>query len=363
MSRAFAGRRVAALTAVLGSTLLVGACSDDRSIIYEPYGSPSINVLLVANSSNTPRGTVVTSAGQIRLTLNALEPLTNGVYQVWLGDVNGANWTKASGTVAVFRVDTTTTPEGDREIDTTAVGASVTGSSFTAGGTNTFVRLTVTTASLGRDPLTSRTVLVSVEDNADATAPGSSRPLWAILDNSPPTGAATETYPLLFGTYDPDPTKAYVFSVAGRGVVSVRDDILIEADSGLPRPPVGYYYASFLVRRTAAGAVDPAASLRVGPIRTPDRSRSLEDADVTLLPGLVEADPPAIIAAANKVNADTITSLAPNEATYFTRIGSFDIYYVSLKHKKAAPEVPSPTLILLGEVPAALRVERDGGED
>ena len=52
-----------------------------------------------------------------------------------------------------------------------------------------------------------------------------------------------------FGNYDPSPLKEYNYVQTGRGRAITRGNILVVDDSALSRPPVGYYYATYLVKR------------------------------------------------------------------------------------------------------------------
>jgi hypothetical protein len=157
-----------------------------------------------------------------------------------------------------------------------------------------------------------------------------------------------------FGTYNEDPDKQYVFKATGRGTAGVRDNVLIVDDSLLSRPPVGYYYATHLTRITtkgtpdAAGTLDTTAySLGAQHLPYPHREQSLENADVTLIPGYVIDNPPTVLYAGVRLKIDTLTTAgAVNAKQPFV---NFRLVLVTLESKKGDPAAgPSPNVVLVG---------------
>lgn len=357
MSSAFYAARKLAIMGVMA--VAIGACDTDRATVLEPFGEPSYNAKLQAISGgrNLPRGTIVASNAGATLTINlaGLESLTTGVYQVWLGTYTEADSTdgafiKAAGALKITRTDTVFNAQGDPSDSLTVTNVPGTAtSSFTNGGFNTGIQLVVTTASLGVAPTTKNLVLVTIEDNANATAPRTTgpRPLWRIG-----TIGNTTSGSLTFGTYHPKPSLRYVYGVAGRGTLSFRGDLIIGEDSLLSRPPVGYYYATHIVRRdTVTSAAIDTVSLGALTAPAPARTTSLRDADETNVPGVVTLVPPQFLVAAVRAQADTTAGLALTlRTTDRPFIGLSDIW-VTLETKKGDENNASPSVVLVGTTP------------
>jgi hypothetical protein len=342
--------------------ITVAACDADRSSVLEPSGSNSINfVLNRPAASNLPGGSVIvtkpaTGAGTVRFRLRGLERLTTGVYAVWLGTQTGtaaADFAKARGHFRVIQTDTTLDAQGDPVITPdTLVNDSTSGVwAFTEGGSNITVELTVNSTLFGADPLTKNLALISIEaDSTGPTEPGSVRPLWAGY-----TVAANNTQTLRFGNFAPDPADAYIYFPTGRGRVSIRDGIILVNDSSLARPPVGYYYAAHIVKRDSATSVAmDTVALGAQTAPWPRREVSLRNADVELVDQVVQAEPPSILAAANRVMLDTLG------LTGFTPARPFRDYanvWVTLETKRGDESAASPTVILAAAFPDALRFQ------
>lgn len=366
--------RLLPLSLAVLAAFVAGACEGDRANILRPAGDPSYNANLANVQRNVPGGQLVakkprTAAGTatFTLTLRGLDSLAGGaVYQVWLGTQSGTTVTgfeKANAHIVAVRVDTTFTPEGDPEVAEVET-LNATTSSFNRGGPSTTVTVTVDAASFGSDPRAKSVVLVSVEDNANATQPGEIRPFWSRTPNAPFTTTASETtfvQTVRFGTFDPNPAQEYVYAPVARGVASFRGQVFVVDDSDLARPPKGYYYETYLItRERVAAGTGTGANARtkdtlkvrsIGPLTAPfpRRSTSLRDADVSLVDPVVLADPPVILAGSSRLGADTANLAATAPYAVFTEVR------VTLESKKGSTERMAPTLILLGAVPDVVR--------
>jgi hypothetical protein len=323
----------------------VAACDFDRATVLSPLGDPSYDFALTADGRGIPRGTVVVGGDTnyapspelvTKLRLQGLEPLTGGVYQVWLADTAGgalANVTPAVGTRIVVRVDTTFTPEGDPIPASTTVDSTAGVSTLTAGGPAITTTLVITAASLGADPQTFDVLIVSLEPAAGAAAP-TSIPLWA--RNLGTSGTKT----ILFGNFDPVPANEYRFVATGRGRGGIRSNILIVDDSALARPPVGYYYATWAVRRDDSG--NPVDTLTLGEQTAPfpDRDVSLRNADIDDVHPVVLDFPMEILAAASRIELSGADPF----------IG-YENLWVTLENKLGAEDQAAPTIVLSGVLP------------
>ena len=336
------------LLAGVGAVALLAACDADRASVLSPYGSSArtfqVNAVAAANSS-IPAGTAAvtrpaTGSGTVTVTLRHLEPLTGGVYKVWIGeeaDNAASNFTAATATLRVI-----TGPSDARD---TVVTTGVSSFNGVADTTARYV-LTVDEASLGSDPAAAarNVVLVSIESSDAATAPGANapKPLWARLP------AATGSANFSFGNYDPDPTKQYVFAVAGKGTATVRDNFLAVDDTMLGRPPRGYYYVGYLFGEDETGTVTD--TLTIGDLSAPwpRNGTSLKDADMSIVDEVVLDRPYAIRAA-------SIRYLGPVSM----RFVGYPRLVVALKNKLGATDVAPPNTILAGDLPDSIVFPED----
>jgi hypothetical protein len=370
---------------VVAALALAAACTDSRSTVLEPQ-AVQYGFALAPDGRNVPGGTVayirpdtgVVAAANAQdtavvVTLRGLDSLTTKVYQVWLVDTTAAgtalaNITKATGNLRIIRTDSSLNSVGD--VVTTQNIRTVNGvSSFTNGGPATQVELTVTRTTLGigaagTTPLTRAIVLVSLEDNANATTPSAIRPLWArraersaeVVTNKPGTIPPapifrTATSPIRFGNFALRASDEYRFIATGRGRAAIGDDFIVFDDSSLTRPPVGYYYAGVVIKEDAANK--PVDTLQLGPQTAPlpRRNISLIDADVSIPDQVVQTTPPSIVAAANRLSVDTVARFQGN-ATPFR---GFAAAYVTLESKYGVPNSAAPTIVLSGTVPGIVR--------
>lgn len=368
---------------VVGALAAVAACTDDRSTVLEPQ-SVQYGFALLADGRNLPGGTVAyrrpatTAAAAtidtaVIITLRGLDSLTTKVYQVWLVDTTAAgtdfaNVIKATGNLRIIRTDSALDAAGD--VVTTQDIRTVSGvSSFSNGGPATQVELTVTRATsgvgaTGTTPLTRAIVLITLENDANATVPGDLRPLWArraersaeVQANQPGTVppvplSLTATSPSRFGNFALRASAEYRFLPVGRGRGAFGEDFVVFDDSSLSRPPIGYYYAGVVIKRNAANR--PVDTLQLGPQTAPlpRRNISLIDADVSTPDQVVQTTPPSIIAAANRVSVDTVPRFQGNDTPFL----GFSDAYVTLESKYGVPNSAAPTIILSGAVPGVVR--------
>lgn len=334
-------------TAVALTIAGMAACETDRASLLEPYGAPALNFPIVAPaaaSAGLPGGSVsitrpATGTGTARITLQNLERISGGVYQVWLGtESNGAltNVVPATGALSVI----TTNATGGRDTARTANASSFAG---VDDATARYV-IDLTAASLGSDPATGRTVaLVTIEGAAGATTPGASspKPLWARF--TAPAAGASANGTFAFGNYDADAARQYVYPLSGRGRAAVRGNALFVEDSSKGRPPLGYYYAAYAVEVDEDDA--PVDTLAIGEFTAPwpRLGTSLRDADRAIVDEVVTDRPFAIAAAALRYTG-------PASLT-FAGVPSLRI---TLKNKLAPAEVMPPNAVLTGALPAAI---------
>src|SRR5215208_5566241 len=303
--------RLGPLSVATAAALAFAACESDRATILQPAGDPSYNANLANVQRNTPDGEFAavkprSAAGTASffVTLRGLDSLAgSAVYQIWLGKQNGATVTdfvKANAAILAERVDTTFTPEGDPE--------------------------------------------VNPNETLDVTA-----------------AESTLVNDVSFGNFDPDPSKEYIYTPVARGTASFRGNVFVTDDSGLARPPKGYYYETYLITRervpagtgtgTNARTKDTLKVRSVGALTAPfpRRATSLRDADITLVDPVVLADPPVILAAASRLGADTANLVAGQPYAVFNEIR------MTLESKKGSPDRMAPTVVLLGAVPDVVR--------
>ena len=356
MSTALLGRLALGVAAVATIAGIAG-CDDQRAIATEPVGDRAFGVGL-ALTPNIPAGTArfalsaTTPANDtVRFTVSGLDSLYGPFYTVWVGDSAGVNFKRAAGRLRIITTDTVVNPQGEANpvIDTVDVAGNV--STFQNGGMGRQITLIITRATAGlttTDPM--RTLLVTVEETATAATPGGRRPLWA-------RRVEGTTPPLRFGTYHANPDSQYVYIATGRGRAIWRSDIMIINDSALTRPPAGYFYAAFLVQRDSLGQLADTLFLGAQTTPYPDR-QSLLDADSIIVDARYQSlIPPAISAASNRLDADTVAALVANRDRFGAPFARFAhvIVALELKNKETGEERRGPGFILKADVPGVIR--------
>ena len=384
--------------------LALSACEPDQAITTEPVGDPAYGILLQLTPTNLPRGTArfpspdtadvpptITAADTISVTLAGLDSLEGAFYSVWLADADEASVTKATGTLTVIRTDTILDAFGDpvAEPDTTVISNV---SAFSNGGPRHQMIFTTSVAASGlsvADPV--NVIFVSVESDANATSPTATRrPLWArntggtlvrtrYIDTiaTLPALVTDTTFDrgfrqtnLTFGNFAFDAADQYAYVPAGRGRAYFRGDVMVINDSSLSRPPLGYYYAAYVVKGDDVTNL-PVDTVYLGPITAPFPSRevSLRDADsvlvapevqVLVIPPNLAGDwanpsPSAILAASTRVSADTVSALMGATGAF----RSLTEVFITLESKDATEGRLGPAILLRAGVPGIVRFGED----
>jgi hypothetical protein len=356
---------------ILGAfiTLTVVACESNRALSSETAGAPAYGIQLQRAATNLPRGTVVyrfprgaapAVADTVTVTLAGLDSLDNGYYTVWVGDSLGtqASFRRVSGTLTVTRTDTVIDPRTGDPAPTATVATFPNTSSFQRGGARTQVALTITRASAGLAATDSiHTVLVTVEQSATAASPSARRrPLWATRASGFDSSSASAGYrrtPLNFGNFSAKSDSVYVYVPNGRGRAYFRGNVLTSEDSSLTRPPMGYYYAAFIVKRDSLNT--PVDTVFLGPLSSPYPLRlSLRDADSVIVdPTVQTSSPPQILAASLRLLSDTVSRLPKTNP-----FAGFADFFVSLERKDRATAHLGPAILLQASVPGIVRKPR-----
>lgn len=339
---------------LLGTSAL--SCFGDRTSVVAPFGPPSYNSLVSLAVRSLPRGDVATAVfavpaadSAVVVTLAGLQRLGGtSVYKVWLTDSLGATFVPAAGRIIHVQVDTVQGSLGDSAVttkDTTTVGLqlAVRGGD---GGTSDTVR--ILKSQLGNNPrtLTHHFVVVSIESDSLAATPSTAMPLWLRFRAPGATGA------LSFGNFNQAASLAFNFTAAGSGSVGYRGNEVESDVVQLARPPVGYYYRSWLVVATGTQVT---AWGGVGGLTAPypRSATSLDDADVNQSDPVVL--PYAIYQARARAFAENIlvtpgdTALSP-DATGSGWFRAINYFAITLEPKAGTGGI-GPTQILKATAP------------
>jgi hypothetical protein len=347
--------RLAVMTLVAAAGV---ACNSDRANVLAPIGAPSWDFKLSSVGINLPRGTIAVAApvgfkGTLTVNMQGLQALSAGTYRLWLADSAMTTVVKARGNIKVIETDTAFNAQGDPIVTIDSSVAFAGATSFAAGGPRQRVRVIIDSTTMvgAADPLLAgRVFFITAEADTSAATPASTspRPLGAF---HPLTAGSTN---LSFGYFSTDAVQKYVYISAGLGTGGVRDNIMILDDSTTMRPPLGYYLASYLLWSDSTGARD---TIPLGPQTAPYPRRNVSllnaDVDATIDPTVL-ASPPRIIAAANRIDADTVAKLtghnagATGLAKDYRGVSSVRIV---LQNKLADPNAMSPTVIINGDMP------------
>lgn len=184
-------------------------------------------------------------------------------------------------------------------------------------------------------------VLLTIADSPGGDEPGEVQPLWTVYtdqagspdnlfdDSFNPTGVTR------FGNFNGG-SGSQVFGAQGGGLGGFRESVLSVDMRLLSRPPVGYAYEAWLVTDDGAAVALPEVT---GP---PPERRSLLDADVETVPGLVTGT--GILEASFRVTEDALER----------PFGDFVQFLVTLEPKAGIPGMgPIPTQS--GTVPDRVR--------
>lgn len=392
------------LAAVALIATAAAACSPDRAVSDNPVGDPAYGIQMLLTPSNLPRGQArfpapnttdvpptITANDTISVTVAGLDSLEGATYAVWLADEDGLSITKATGTLIVVRTDTVLDQFGDPvAAPDTSVITNV--SAFSNGGPRhqmTFATSRAASGLAATDPVD--VVFLSIESDPNASSPSETRrPLWG--RNTGGTLVQTRhidtitTLPVLvtdttfdrrfritnivFGNFAFDPADQYVFVPAGRGRAFFRGDVIVINDSSLSRPPLGYYYAAYVVKSDDVTNL-PVDTVYLGPVTAPfpNREISLRNADSVLLAPEVQVlvvppnlagswanpSPSAILAASTRASADTVAALMGATGPFR---GLTEVF-ITLESKHAPEGRLGPAILLRAGVPEIVRFGND----
>lgn len=269
---------------VVAAVVLAGAaCQEDRAVVVEPFGPASYDFNVAPARAGLPAGSVtLTIAGadsSVVLSLRNLRALGAGVYQFWSAADDGTA-TPAFGEVIEYTTD------GMGGVVATSIAASADTYGGSDAADSVQVVVSSTDAANAVNAYLQHAMLVSLE-GAAATAPSAAQFLWRRHGVGGDGG-------LTFGTFGgPDVANEiaandYVFPAAGSGRAGIRGPEISVDFTNVARPPVGFYYAGYIVDSLGAGVlVDTLRSAYSGV--TSESRVSLFDADVNdLLPSVVE---------------------------------------------------------------------------
>ena len=344
----------------------VAACQNERAIGNEPVGDPAYGIRFIIGGTNSPQGSVqwrvspTSAAGAtdtVRITLRGLDSLAgNARYTLWVRDSAATSFQRLTARVTITRTDTSTNAQGDPvELVTTFTLPSV--SSFSNGGPRSSFTITGGVPSGFAAGVRPGLLLITIEDSPTATQPNPNRrPFWATRTTFKPRGSAfaADTSPVRFGYWSAKPESLYVYTIGSqRGRATFRGDVMVVNDSSLPRPPRGYFYATYLIKRDDAN--QPLDTVYLGPQTSPAPRRdiSLRDADSLVVDPLVQTlTPPQILAAASRASADTTGGLDVNVP--FRGIADV-LVTLELKNFKIDEARMGPAIILRADVPTIVR--------
>lgn len=346
--------------------LAVGACKTERAIGNEPVGDPAYGIRFTIGGTNTPQGTVqyrgaattaTTATDTVRITIRGLDSLAGQArYTLWLRDSAATSFQRLTARIAITKTDTVINAQGD-PVEQASTFTIPSTSSFSNGGSNRSFVITGGVPSGFAAGARAGLVLITIEDSPTATQPNPNRrPFWAARARYTPRGAAftADTSAVRFGFWSAAPESLYVYVIGPqRGRATFRGDVMVVNDSSLPRPPRGYFYATYLVKRDDANL--PIDTVYLGPQTSPPPRRdiSLRDADSVIVDPLIQTSPPPqILAAAARASADTTGGLDVNVPFR----GVADAFVtLELKNYKIDEARMGPAIVLGANVPTIVR--------
>jgi hypothetical protein len=306
-------RRFLVVSSIAAAGILA-ACDEKTSDLSDTVRPNAYGFQMVSQATNLPRGSARfrlpsgTVPESIVVSVRGLDSLGAGFWTAWIGDSLGTSFVRATGTLSVLRQDTTLNPLG--QVDTTQTTVPIGAvSALPNGGPNqawTWVFTRATSGVTAADSM--QTFLITMEDVANATVPGTRRVVWArrIEAGTGTTAGSTKTAGLKFGNYGSTPVTEYLYSGSpARGRGYFQRQVVSVNDSTLARPPLGYYYAVWLV----GPFYTTSDTLFAGDLRSPwpRRELSLFNADSIITdPEVVLDVPRQITAGALRISGDTI---------------------------------------------------------
>ncbi|MEJ7810282.1 MAG: hypothetical protein WKG32_07695 [Gemmatimonadaceae bacterium] len=389
-------RRRLVLAALTATVALVAACESERAIITSPAGARAYGTTLGLASTNLPRGSVrfpapatapSTTLDSVVVTLLGLDSLADARYVVWVVDSAAttgqpARFRRLRGIVTQTYTDTVTNKLGDPEgqtyvqtfanVDSFNLRTAAAAPTRQGIGARTVTRFVTNRALSGLAVSDSiQTILVSIEKDGAATTPSATRRfLWARRADAAAAvaigGRNTRTGSLVFGNFTVNRDSMYVFTPGGSGRVYVRDDVIIVNDSSLPRPPLGFYYATYALKRDSVNAAIDTIFLGAQHSPYPRRNISLIDADsvqadpeaqVDVIPSnypgsWARPSPRAILFASTRASSDTIAALVDPKGKKFAGIAQI---FVSLESKNALQGRLGPAIVFRADLPNIVR--------
>ncbi|MEP6765498.1 MAG: hypothetical protein ABJB66_14380 [Gemmatimonadaceae bacterium] len=372
-------KRFLALASV--AALIAGsACSDSRSITTEHVGDLGFGINLAKQVTNVAAGTIrlplaplpgtTANADSVRVRVIGIDSLTTGTYTVWFTNDSATKWALVtSGDLEVTQTDSAINAAGDRVI-TSNVTRRTGISGWRAGGPNKRLVFHTTRANstiAATDSL--NVVVVSIESGAPGTAPSENRILWtrrsdrfalvaAVVGPPPVPAFQPESGSIRFGNFKPRPAEAFIYTtnsangIAPRGRIEVRGPIFVVNDSNYFRPPVGFYYAAYLIKLDSLNKVTD--TLYLGRRTTPYPSYiSLYNADKTNPdPTNVFDNPPVVYAMGSRLNADTIAKAKSSDGLFWR---DFGVLNITLENRFAQEGRMGPNIITTVALPGSIR--------
>ena len=359
-----------ALFLLAAGALGVAACDSERAIGRDPVGDPAYGIRFIVGGTNTPQGTAnfrVTSTrvpnqasatDTVRATLRGLDSLAgNARYTMWVRYQDSTAFRRFPARIALTRTDTIINAQGDpvEQVSTTTIPST---DNFSNGGPRTSFTFT------GGVPAGTRPAvfLITIEDSPTAATPNPNRrPFWAqrTVFTARDTILRTDVSPIRFGFFSDKPESLYVYTVGPqRGRATFRGDVMVVNDSSLPRPPRGYFYATYLIKRDDNN--QPIDTVYLGPQTSPAPRRdiSLRDADSIIVDPLIQTagtsntSSPQILAAAARASADTVGGLDVNVP--FRGVADV-LVTLELKNFKVDEARMGPAIVLRADVPTIVR--------
>jgi len=319
-------RRLLVVSSIAAAGILA-ACDEKTSDLSDTVRPNAYGFQMVSQATNLPRGSArfrfprAARPESIVVSIRGLDSLASGYWTAWIGDSLGTAWVRATGALTIVRQDTTLNALG--QVDTTVTTLPMGDvSALPNGGANQGWTWIFTRAASGVSLTDSmQTVLISMEDTPAATTPGGRRVFWArrgegvftIVDTiittpNTPVGEDTlfRTTSFKFGNYGSTPLNEYLYSASpARGRGYFQRQVVSVNDSTLARPPLGYYYAVWLV----GPFYTTSDTLFAGDLRSPypRRQLSLFNADSIITdPEVVLDVPRQITAGALRISGDTL---------------------------------------------------------
>ena len=281
------------------------------------------------------------SPSQLFVSLRFLDPVQGGAYQLFLVTLDGRRSVPARGDYTTVRADTVRVSRDSLAVNLTVENRGK--ASGTAGGPpNVTHRFAIQEADLLPDSLDHFAYLVvAVQGAGTALDPAAPAPLWFKYRDERvplPRTSAWLTGTASFGRFVAGGTP-YRYAPGGQGLGSFFESRLVVNLSHLPRPPLGYAYHAWLVRRDGSAA-------HAGPLLSPyPELASLDGAD---------AAAPSVVVQETEIVYATVRT---DEGALGAPFHSFDQFLVTLELKAGQP-ARGPASVLGADLPGAILARR-----